>query len=313
MALIYKITNDVNGKVYIGKTIRTLVDRWIEHLNDRFEEHKTSIPLYNAMNKYGIEHFHIEAVEDGIPNEQINEKERYYIKEFNSRSHDSGYNVTEGGDGGRTSSKLTESEVEEIVNILTDCNNIESMASIGKRFNVAGSTIVSINNGTTWYNDNLSYPLREYDATGLTIPKNIYSCIVEDLKQDTLSLTEIAKKYKLFETKLAAINLGQNCYNGQHKYYREIYSGPFPIRRAKNLKIDIKQDKFVDILHDIIFTKDSMASIGKRYDEKGNTLTYIALGKRRKELTEKFITPLRDNREENQRIFNSLYPNYRKE
>ena len=57
---IYKITNDINDKVYIGKTtLSSVEDRFQEHLKDsqrvRFEKR----PLYNAISKYGIENFHI--------------------------------------------------------------------------------------------------------------------------------------------------------------------------------------------------------------------------------------------------------------
>ena len=54
--------------------------------------------------------------------------------------------------------------------------------------------------------------------------------------------------------------------------------------------------------NDIIFTKDSMAKIGAKYNLQGNTLTYIANGQRRKELTQDFITPLRKNILINQKI-----------
>ena len=52
-------------------------------------------------------------MEDNIPQEELNTKEKYYIALFDTYSN--GYNCTLGGDGGRTSSKLTEREVEEIV------------------------------------------------------------------------------------------------------------------------------------------------------------------------------------------------------
>lgn len=52
MAFIYKITNLINNKCYIGKTERTILSRWKEHLQKR----KTlDLPLYRALNKYGIE------------------------------------------------------------------------------------------------------------------------------------------------------------------------------------------------------------------------------------------------------------------
>ena len=57
---IYKITNLINQKSYIGKTANTVEERWKEHQKDcmRFPER----PLYKALNKYGIKNFSIEAI-----------------------------------------------------------------------------------------------------------------------------------------------------------------------------------------------------------------------------------------------------------
>lgn len=94
MAYIYKITNDLNQKIYIGKTYNSIEQRWKEHLRDYNKERCENRPLYNAMHKYGIEHFHIELVEEtSFPEE----RERYWIEQY--RSFKNGYNATLGGDG----------------------------------------------------------------------------------------------------------------------------------------------------------------------------------------------------------------------
>ena len=97
MAFIYKITNDVNGKVYIGKTLHSVEKRWKEHIKDSKRERTEKRPLYRAMNKYGIEHFHVETVEE-CSVEVSEEREAFWIKEYNSFGKD-GYNATTGGDG----------------------------------------------------------------------------------------------------------------------------------------------------------------------------------------------------------------------
>ena len=94
MAYVYKITNDINEKVYIGKTYFSIEKRFSEHCKDSQRERHEKRPLYSAMQKYGIEHFHIELIEEtDIPEE----RERYWIEFYNSY-HD-GYNATLGGDG----------------------------------------------------------------------------------------------------------------------------------------------------------------------------------------------------------------------
>lgn len=97
MAFIYKIINDVNGKVYIGKTLHNVDKRWKEHINDSKRERTENRPLYRAMNKYGVEHFHIETIEECVE-EIAEEREVFWIKEYNSFGKN-GYNATIGGDG----------------------------------------------------------------------------------------------------------------------------------------------------------------------------------------------------------------------
>ena len=94
MAYIYQITNDVNGKIYIGKTEFSIEKRWKEHCDDAYKETKEKRPLYAAMRKYGIEHFHIELIEETNNPEA---REEYWIEK--KQSFKNGYNATLGGDG----------------------------------------------------------------------------------------------------------------------------------------------------------------------------------------------------------------------
>lgn len=96
MAYIYKITNDINGKVYIGKTEQTIEKRWKQHINDSNKTHFQNRPLYRAIKKYGIEHFYIEQIEECSHN-IVNDREIYWIEYYGSFKF--GYNATLGGDG----------------------------------------------------------------------------------------------------------------------------------------------------------------------------------------------------------------------
>ena len=94
MAYIYQIVNDINDKIYVGKTYRNINTRFQEHCSDCIRYKGKNRPLYNAMRKYGIEHFWIELLEETNNPE---EREKYWIKEKNSYKY--GYNATQGGDG----------------------------------------------------------------------------------------------------------------------------------------------------------------------------------------------------------------------
>lgn len=95
MAYIYKITNTLNQKSYIGKTEKPdPLSRWKEHLRDSNKEFKNKRPLYAAIKKYGKDNFTFEVIEE---TSQPIEREMYYISLYNT--YKEGYNATIGGDG----------------------------------------------------------------------------------------------------------------------------------------------------------------------------------------------------------------------
>lgn len=96
MAYIYKITNLINKKIYVGKTSFTIQKRWQEHKKDASKNNFKNRPLYAALLKYGFENFSIEILEE-CSNELVNKREVFWIKKLDS--YESGYNATLGGDG----------------------------------------------------------------------------------------------------------------------------------------------------------------------------------------------------------------------
>ena len=94
MSYIYKITNNINGKVYIGKTNKTIMKKFKKHCEDSLKYKER--PLYRAFNKYGIKSFSVNEIEECNPN-IVNEREKYWIEYYNSFKN--GYNATLGGDG----------------------------------------------------------------------------------------------------------------------------------------------------------------------------------------------------------------------
>ncbi len=95
MAFIYKSTNKINGKCYIG---RTSYDKLYKRINSHiwFSKNKncSNIPFSNALKKYGKENFEWEILEE-CKKEDMGDKEIYWISQLNPE-----YNVTLGGDGG---------------------------------------------------------------------------------------------------------------------------------------------------------------------------------------------------------------------
>lgn len=93
---IYRITNQINGKMYIGKTLFDVNKRWAEHRREYNKVRVEKRPLYSAMKKYGIENFKIEKIEDCSEND-LSDRERYWIDYYDC--YKNGYNATHGGDG----------------------------------------------------------------------------------------------------------------------------------------------------------------------------------------------------------------------
>jgi group I intron endonuclease len=121
MALVYKITNDVNDKVYIGITINTLKYRFKNHCKTSVIEKRSGYKLYNAMKKYGKNKFHIHLLEEVLTWKDACRREQEIIKEYNTFKN--GYNSTLGGEGnyGHKASEETRRKM--------------SLARLGKKLN----------------------------------------------------------------------------------------------------------------------------------------------------------------------------------
>jgi group I intron endonuclease len=104
--LIYRVTNVNNGKIYIGKTKQTLEKRKRSHLKKSRHKAVDKMTFFHrAIRKYGSGNFHwdiIETLSNGT-DEELCQRECYYIKQYDSNHREKGYNLTEGGEGVRRS------------------------------------------------------------------------------------------------------------------------------------------------------------------------------------------------------------------
>ena len=100
MGFIYKVTNTVNGKVYIGKTIHSIDWRWNTHLHSAYNERMGDydVLFHRAIRKYGIDAFDVVEIEK-CENAILGEREKYWIEQYDSYSKENGYNCTLGGEG----------------------------------------------------------------------------------------------------------------------------------------------------------------------------------------------------------------------
>ena len=132
MGFIYRVTNQINGKVYIGKTEQpNPLNRWKEHCYDYKRDKCKNVPFYRALNKYGEENFKFEVIDTADNPDSLCELEKFYIQKYRSYVHFedcNGYNCTLGGDGAIT--RIFNEE--EVVQFYLD--NDMSIAKTGEHY-----------------------------------------------------------------------------------------------------------------------------------------------------------------------------------
>lgn len=110
---VYKITNKVTNKIYIGITNQGSGARYRHHwYESRIGEPS---PIHRSMAKYGEDNFTLEIIDFADTYDELKEKEKYWIKQYNSTDKSIGYNLTEGGDGtfGRKHSEDTKEKIRQ--------------------------------------------------------------------------------------------------------------------------------------------------------------------------------------------------------
>ena len=169
---IYKITNKVNQKVYIGQSC-DIHRRWLEHIRagqpDKYAgkgERDTNTPIHKAMQKYGIDNFKLEILQE-CKREELNHLEKSFILEYKKQRIEL-YNLSEGGQDAigakgelHSQAKLTQKEVDQIKDLLK--NSDKTYNEILQLFpSIKSKSMISlINQGHNWKDDKETYPLRK--------------------------------------------------------------------------------------------------------------------------------------------------------
>lgn len=140
---IYKITNTINGKVYIGQVYNKSIEkRFIRHIKCACPNNPMLID--RAIYKYGKENFIVEQIDEANSISELNEKEQYWIKFYNSTDKMFGYNLTPGGEGGNTYLNKTKEELDEIKRKISIANSGKNnaMSTAIKALNVKTNEII---------------------------------------------------------------------------------------------------------------------------------------------------------------------------
>lgn len=157
MVGIYKFTNRITEKSYIGKSI-DIKNRYYNHKNnaDPCKPGFENTYFHREMVKYGFDAYDFTILEECEP-DALNEREIYYIKTLGTLYPD-GYNIEIGGIHSPHSTKLSWDNIYQIHQDLKDC--VLTIKEIAQKYGVCISAIYYINSGKHWRFDDETYPLR---------------------------------------------------------------------------------------------------------------------------------------------------------
>lgn len=223
---IYKITNQVNGKSYIGQSVNP-ERRFIAHKSHaRNHDFSSSQILYFAILKYGEENFKMEILEW---TENYNEKERYYIQYYNTLAPN-GYNIAKGGDDpprllgeNHPRSVVSNKQVDIIIAELK--RGVLTEPQIGKLFNppIRQPVIHNINFGITYKRQNEVYPIRTQGPYNLSTIQ--LDNIIWLLQNSLCTMQTIADYFNFNVSTIKAINTGRNHFNPELDYPLRKFKG----------------------------------------------------------------------------------------
>lgn len=207
MKAIYKITNKINQKIYIGQSSNPKY-RFSQHC--RIHDKYTSL-INQAINKYGKENFTFEIIGWF---EDYNKKEQYYISYYGSLSPN-GYNLTTGGENPPIGShkKITKEIAQKIQQDLLN-KNITRKQIIAK-YKITNDIVRHINEGSSWKDENLSYPLRpsEKEIIDEKVDK-----VIQLLQETKLTQKEIGQMVGWNRSAITMINIGKNHHRENIQY-----------------------------------------------------------------------------------------------
>ena len=216
MDYIYLYTNKNNGKKYVGQT-NNLQRRIREHRSVAFNKKSGNYNDYfhQALRKHTEEAFDITILYEGnCTQEELDQKEQFFIKTLHSHVSEWGYNLTWGGQGYKATSKYPGEDIKECLRSGMKYKDIQD------KFKCSFSFISSINYGLRFYDPDQNYPIYNYRNFD---PDTIYPQMVTLLQDPRYRFQEIADKLECSYATVKAFNSGKLRPG-------EFWDGEYPIR-----------------------------------------------------------------------------------
>lgn len=279
---IYIIKNDINTKVYIGQALDS---------EKRFKGHcknnRDNSLIDKAIQKYGKEHFWYEILETQIEN--YNEREKYWIKYYNSLKP-FGYNILIGGEeppvyygDEHPNVKILDNDVEKLKWDLA--NTTIPLSKLGEKYGISKKQVLRINQGVSRSKLGEEYPIRKNPNANGKLTEEDVDSIIDILKYTYRFNGDIAKEFGVETHAISRINSGVTHHRDNIKY---------PIRNWKSSGVVLfTYEQVTEIIEALLNTDESLNSIAKRYNVSPGAIANINRGTSKKYFREGLSYPLR--------------------
>ena len=280
---IYIIQNNINGKIYVGQS---------QNAELRFKQHCKPCNMDNsiigrAIKKYGKNNFSLRIIEKQIEN--YNERERYWIKQYNSLVP-FGYNIAAGGENppvlyGEDSPAcfLSDGALQDLKKDLLNTNI--SYGKLATKYNISKKQVIRINYGLSRASIDVRYPIRKEPCLNGKLTSADVELIINMLKYTYLFNGEIARMFGVEVHAISDINSGKT-----HRTDGIIY----PIRKWKSCGVVLfTYDQVTEIIDLLRNTNMSLNQIAKKYNVYVQPIQEINNGISKKYRREEIIYPIR--------------------
>lgn len=279
---IYIIKNDINTKVYIGQSLDAA-----ERFKSHCKKNNDNSLIDKAIQKYGSEHFWFEILESQIEN--YNEREKYWIKYYNSKTP-FGYNILEGGDAppilkekDNPNTKLLNEDVKKLKQDLAETTI--SLSELAKKYNISKKQVLRINQGISRADLGEKYPIRKNPNINGKLTEEDVDIIIELLKYTYRFNGDIAREFGVEVHAIIRINNGITHHRDNIQY---------PIRNWKSSGVILfTYEQVTEIIETLLNTNESINSIAKRYNVNFSAIAGINRGTSKKYFREGLSYPLR--------------------
>lgn len=279
---IYIIKNDINTKVYIGQSLDSK-QRFKSHCKGDYDNSL----IDKAIQKYGKEHFWFEILESQIEN--YNEREKYWIKYYNSLIP-FGYNILAGGEAppiycgdDHPSTKISNENVLKLKKDLAETNIPLSL--LADKYGISKRQVLRINQGISRASLNEKYPIRKNPNINGKLTEEDVDYIIELLRYTYRFNGDIAREYGVEVHVISQINNGTTHHRDNIQY---------PIRNWKSSGVILfTYEQVTDIINALSNTKESIQSLAKKYNVDRRAIEGINRGTSKKYFREGLSYPLR--------------------